>query len=196
MCWVGKETDTRYLICSYLKANDGSQDKSWPLILESFDKLAQPKPAGEWGGICLFQTSDLDFVCNDVGFLHYNGVSMCGLCNANTTDLPHNNYHRDAPWRTTIKSNDDLLAAMRRPLHPLAASPLFSKHTYRLDLLHILDHHGAASSVVANVFALHVSKSSQVLPGDTQEARINSLNDDIRGYYSACNIQNRMPPWS
>ena len=49
----GAERETRFLVCAGLK--DGStEDRSCPIILESFRKLAEPKEEGQWGGILLF----------------------------------------------------------------------------------------------------------------------------------------------
>jgi len=117
---MGKETDTKYMICSYLKAVSDHPDRSWPLVLASFDELANPSP-GTWGVIVLFVTGDLDFVCNDLGLPHFNSNQHCALCCANVSDKPHNNDHNDARWRNALQTNDEFKAALRRPLHPLVA---------------------------------------------------------------------------
>ena len=190
---MGKETDTKYMICSYLKAHSDDPDRSWPLVLASFDEMASPRP-GTWGAILLFVTGDLEFVCNDLGLPHFNSNQCCALCCANVSDKPHNNYHNDAAWRGTLRTSDEFRAALRQPLHPLVAWHSFSRFTYRLDLLHLLDHHGVASHVVANVIANFVEQASETVPGESQESRLNFINDDIRGFYTDRHVQNRMPP--
>ena len=111
----------------------------------------------------------------------------------NTTTIPHNNYHRAAGWRFTIHNDAEFLAALRTPLHPLVAHSWFSRLTHRLDLLHLFDHHGIASHITANIFAKHIRHATALLPGTTQEDRLDCLNDDIRGYYSAAGVAHRMP---
>ena len=190
---IGKELETRLMICSYLKSANALEDKSWCPILQDFQCLAGPQAAGDWGAILLFVTGDMDWICNDIGLPHFNSNSCCFLCQANDTDLPHNDYHRDAAWRSTCKDEATFRADLRRPLHPLAASPIFSRFTYRLDLLHLLDHHGVVSHVVGNIFAMHVLSPSPILAGATQEDRIDFLNDDLKGFYRTHGVQNRIP---
>ena len=84
----GSERECRFLICTGLK-DEASTDLSWPLVLESFRKLAEPKPEGEWGGILLFFGGDLDYTSNTLGLPHHNNAQdMCTLCLANTSDAP------------------------------------------------------------------------------------------------------------
>ena len=66
-------------------------------------------------------------------------------------------------------------------------------YSYRLDLLHLIDHHGVASHVVGNIFWAHVRAASAVVPGDNQEQRLAFLNDDVRAYYTARGVSNRLP---
>ena len=87
-----------------------------------------------------------------VGFPHYNSpYAMCPFCLADSQGAPHNNYQMTAAWRQTFVDNDQFLAKLRVPLHPLVAHPIMNKYTRRLDLLHVLDHHGLAALVVANI---------------------------------------------
>ena len=92
-----------------------------------------------------------------------------------------------------MHNNEEFMAKVRTPKHPLVASDLFSRHTYRLDCLHVLDHNGVAGLVVGNIFALHLSTVNDVIPGANQENRLDFLNDDIKGFCSTHNVQNRVP---
>ena len=159
-CWYsllggGSEKETRFLINTGIK-EDGKEDKSWAEILNSFERLAQPVDGDKWGGILLFVGADLDYICNVIGLPHFNSTQPCADCCANTTDLPHNDFGSNAAWRATVRTNDEYMNAIRRPLHPLASHPIFNRFTYRHDMLHMLDHHGVASSIIANVFWEHV----------------------------------------
>eukprot|EP00974_Lingulodinium_polyedra_P037438 3590590-Lingulodinium_polyedra.AAC.1 len=60
----------------------------------------------------------------------------------------------------------------------------------------MLDHHGVTSHVVANIFWAHLSgeRESDALPGANLQERLDFLNADIRAYYQARNVSNRLPP--
>ena len=162
----------------------------------SFEQLAQPVDSGKWGAILLFIGADLDYICNEVGFPHFNGVQMCAHCGATASGAcPYNDFGPDAAWRATVKSNDELMACMRRPLHPLAAHPFFNRLTFRYDMLHMFDHHGVTSQVVANVLWHHVSpdRETSVLPGGNIDETIEFLNSEIAAWYKGRSVS-RLPP--
>ena len=190
----GSEADTRYVLSSHVKSDDGKADRSWEPILASFERLARPQADGKWGGVLLFISSDLEYICNDVGLPHYNAVDMCPFCDAHTGALiPFNNFHAAAAWRRTVRDNTQFMNNLRRPLHPLCSHPWFSMYTYRLDLLHLIDHNGVAGEVIGNIVWMHLARQSTVLPGANQEDRMDFLNDDIRGFYNTCGVSNRLP---
>ena len=192
---VGSEKETRLLMSSSF-TNRVEQDKSWQPIMDSFEKLSQPVSPGTWGGILLFLGSDLDYVCNTMGLPHFNGVEqMCSLCLANRTTLPFTILGEGAPWAATCVDNGTFLARLRQPLHPAAGHPWFNLHTYRHDLLHMLDHHGLASHVIANILWAHLSGDREVLvlPGANMAERLAFLNDGVQGYYDHNRIDSRLP---
>ena len=122
----GRETETRFLLSTRMKKQSELPGRSWPIILQNFEELAQPAPAGRWGAILLFVSGDLDYLCNDVGLRHFNGCSCCFFCEATTTEaFPHNQYQGAAAWRETVFDNAAFLGALRRPLHPLAEHAFF-----------------------------------------------------------------------
>ena len=139
-------------------AHQHRQDRSWPELLANFEKLARPVAPRSSGGILLFLACDLDYCCNVVGLPHFNasadGRGRCGLCLANASDLP---FTDTAAWKDTLLDNASFLARMRHPLHALAGHALWNKWTYKHDLLHMLDHHGVPSHVVANDLWAHLS---------------------------------------
>ena len=116
-------------------------------------------------------------------------------CLANSTDIPHNTFHEKATWRRTLVDNAAYMARIRKPLHDLAAHEAFNRYTYRFDLLHMCDHHGVTSHVIANVLWSHVSsdREGEILPGGTVDERLDFLNDDIVGFYHTCRVTNRLP---
>ena len=101
-----------------------------------------------------------------------------------------------AGWGTEV-NNQVFMARLRRPLHPLESHRIFNIHTYRHDLLHMADHHGVLSHVIANILWAHLcgERESQVLPGDTIDQRLRFLNDDVKAFYTTHHVQNRLPPF-
>ena len=175
-----------------MKGGEG-EDRSWPAILQSFEDLAGPVVDGRWGGVLLFFSSDLEYVCVDLGLRHFGARKMCFLCDADTADTPHNDFTAGAAWRRTVFTNGQFLRHIRQPRHVLTAHAWWNRHTYRLDMLHVFDHHGVASVVVGNILWEHLRTAGPALPGRTQEDRLEFLNGDIRAFYSLRRVSNRLP---
>ena len=166
----GPEVEARFLISTEVKNMSEFDDHSWPRILQSFEALAnQGADDNHWGGILLFVSADLEYACNDLGLPHFNGRNMCSWCWANTSYLPHTDYSDGALWRGTLVDNAVFMNRVRRPLHPLVDHPWFCIFSYRLDLLHLWDHHGVLSDITANVFWTHLSRANDILPGANQD---------------------------
>ena len=191
----GSDKQTRILLSTGLTQQD-LPDLSWGPILSDFERLAAPVPAGSWGAMLLFFGADLEYICNVLGLKHYNSTDgMCSLCLANSTGMVHNNYQKDAPWTKTFVDDRTFGLRARRPLHPVVEHGFFNRFTFRYDLLHMLDHHGLASHVAANVLWTHLSgeRECDALPGENIEARLDFLNQDIKAYYRQQRVQNRLP---
>ena len=191
---LGSGLETQIIIGTGLK-EAAKPDHSWRCILESFERLAQIKP-DTWGGVLLFVGCDLEYACNVLGLSHFNNTAnCCADCNANFDTVPLNNFHRTSAWRGTVRNNEGYLAALRQPRHPLVAHAWFTKFAYRQDLLHNFDHHGLTSHIIGNVLWCHVSSDRlcNVFPGNTTDERLDCMNDDIRAFYSAQRVNNRLP---
>ena len=95
-----------------------------------------------------------------------------------------------------MKDNVRFMADFRMPLHPLVAHPWFNMHSYRFDLLHMMDHHGITSNIVANILWEHVGGDRQcdALPGSNVQERLDFLNAEIKQFYSAEGVASRLPP--
>jgi hypothetical protein len=189
----GSDTETRIVMCTGLK-NDDLDDKSWPPILASFDKLAGPIAAGDgWGAVPIFLGSDLEYVCQVCGMQSYNDANCCSECSANGSTFPQNDFSAGALWRATEHDNAAYMAKFKQPLHPLVAHAWFNKFTYRYDLLHMWDHHGITSIAVGCIFDHHVKKANGVLPGPNQQARLDFLNSDIKASNKMQAVAHRLP---
>ena len=83
-------------------------DHSWPAILASFEVLSRPVEPGSWGAMLMFVGCDLEYACNILGLPHFNSPdNVCADCQANLTTMPANNFHADAPWRATLRTNEE-----------------------------------------------------------------------------------------
>ena len=189
---VGTELESRFLIASYVK-RAGIEDKSLPLIMESFAELAGDVGEGHWGGILLFCSADMEHACNEWGLRHFNSTKMCAWCDADTGEVPHTDFGEQAKWRETLATQGQFLRRVRAPRHPLLAHGWFNKHSFRLDMLHILDHHGVSNAVLGNILHHHAHRPSPALPGRNVEERLAFLNADIQAYYSLHAVGNRLP---
>ena len=161
-------------MCSHVKDDVELSDASWPLVLQSFIEIAEREGTSErWAGVLLFAVGDLEWACNTLGLPHYNGVECCFMCKANCSDRPFNDYSDGKAWCHELRTEAEFQAGLRAPLHPLVQSSFFSRYTYRLDLLHLLDHHGIASHILANIIHMHVcSADNDIAPGSNQEERL------------------------
>ena len=201
-CWysvlgAGSERETRFLMSTGLKDAAGP-DRSWGPIMQSFEDLAKPVAPGDWGGLLLFIGADLEYMCNIIGIPHFNSpYACCCLCEANMDmdDKPFNDFSPGAAWRGTEVHNVRFMERLRQPLHPLCSHPWFNMHTFRFDMLHLLDHHGLASHVVGNVLWTHLSgdRDCEVFPGANIDHRVDFLNTDLAAWYSQTGTRNRLP---
>ena len=189
---IGSDKETRIIIATGLKVE--GIDRSWPPILGSFEDLAGEPAEGEWGGILLFVGADMEYVCNELGMSHYNSKHVCGYCDANDSSLPHTDNSFGALWRATVRNNLQFLAKFRLPRHPLVAHAFFNVHTYRLDIMHLLDHHGVTSHIAGNTIYIQLRERDGILPGSTIDERLGMFNNDLMAFYSTTGCRNRLPP--
>ena len=94
----------------------------------------------------------------------------------------------DAPVRHT------LLPCDTHCTH-LFCHAFFNRQTYRLDLLHMLDHHGVSSHIIATILWHHVSgeRECDVLPGDIVDARLDFRDADAQAFYNTHGVSERWP---
>ena len=190
----GSDRETRVIMATAHKLND-SDDRSWPDILASFTELAKPTTDPDaWGGILLFFGADLEYICNVCGMKHYNSNVICGYCLTNDTVHPHTDNSRGASWRATIlKTTREFKDRFRQPLHPVVAHEWFTLYSYRLDCMHLNDHHGVISHLIGNIFDIQLSDAHGPLPGPNLDARLDFLNGDIAAYNSLARVNSRVP---
>ena len=115
--------------------------------------LAPDGASAMWTGVFLFFEGDLEFFAKDFKFNSYNSNSPCGLCGANRLDVPWNDFGRNARWMRTVMDNTAFRAYyIKEDAHPFwRFFPGITRHTIRLDTLHINDHHGVLSILSGNI---------------------------------------------
>ena len=138
--------------------------------------------------------ADMDYTCNMLGLPHFNRRAMCRLCLANTSTMPFNNFHHDAGWQGTRVDNTTFMNRLRQPLHPVVSHPWLNMFSYRRCALHMFDHHGLASHVIANILWAHISgeRECNAIPGSNMDDRITFLNNGKQAFYNANHVENRL----
>ena len=178
MFGVGREIGTRFVLCTCMKEDNRESDLSWgahPRLFRSVGNFAGWRLGVECSCLRLGLGLNLQR-CRPAPLQLFKLLRLFvgEHFHASPPQLPPG-----LPWRSSILTEEPFQAALRRPLHPLASSSVFSRHTYRLDLLRLFDHHGVTSHVVANVFAMHLSGGA-VLPGRNEDQRLQFLNGDMK----------------
>ena len=81
---------------------------------------------------CCCFSSDLEYACNELGLRHFNGTwrGNCCLCNANTNDIPFNDFRADALWRALSLQRVSTCGVSARRNPPLVQHPWFSMYTF------------------------------------------------------------------
>ncbi len=104
-----------------------------------------------YSGVFIWMTGDMEMFCNTLSLVSYNSNTPCWFCRCNTTDVPWTDFSWRAKWRKHICSNGDFLSRVRRPVGFWDWASV-CRRTICLDTLHLLDHHGIGSCVLANLF--------------------------------------------
>ena len=60
--------------------------------------------------------------------------------------------------------------------------------------MHMIDHHGIASHIAANIITILVRERDGLLPGSSIEERLDFFNNELDAYYGIRGVANRLPP--
>lgn len=98
---------------------------------------------------------------------------------------------RGARWRgTETFTNEQYISRFRRPLHPLAASKFVWRFFFFLDVMHIMDCKGVASTVFGSIlFSLLRDRRL----GANQQERMNLINQRLRAWYDLNRHAHKLP---
>ena len=115
----------------------------------------------------------------------YNAYNeMCGRCLADRGERPFSDTRQNAEWcKTSPLSNAVFLERIRRAMHPLAMCRQANIFFFRLDVMHVLDHHGTTAIAVASTLKKAI-KTSLTL-GPNQDARLAAINAKLRDFNRA-----------
>ena len=101
-----------------------------------------------------------------------------------TSNAPHTDNTAEAHWLPTVVADTAVYKArFRQPLHPLVAHGRWNRRTYRMDLMHMNDHHGTVSTMAGCIMHMHLKKRDGPLPGANEDARMDFLKADAKGFY-------------
>ena len=186
------------------KSGDPSQDTMtvvWKVLAWSFqhlfygkfpefDHLGKPWPAKTkranqsgshlWAQSvkgCLFCVSaDGEFLQNDIRLPGHSHNSCCFSCQANKSDIPHNDFRATAKWRSTLTKPGTPLPGG----HPLGAVPGLNTFSVHYDTLHCLEE-GVAAHALANIFFDLVVRGHA--GAGTQDQNLQAVYRHIRQQY-------------
>ena len=185
----GLELESKFVYCNYIKqAGEIPDSNAWKLFVDDLEMLAAGMlPDGtsiagsdnlEWSGIMIFGGADLEVECLCWGLASYNEATSdcCGWCLGDKLHRPLTDLRRQAAWRSTeIMSNDLFMERVRSSRnHPISHAAFANKHFFRLDVMHVYDHHGIACIVVAST--LRHSIVNDMSLGPNQQHRLDAVN--------------------
>ena len=184
-----------------------TDDPGWKLLLGSLDdcnigtfglddgdlvgKPIMVVDGDPWKTTTLFGKVDIEHSSVGWGYPHHAGLEMCPWCRANRTTMPYNDLRPGAPWRVFRLLVADIIARMKRPLHPLTQARFFTKDFLRGEQMHVLDCNGVISATTGSVLVLLYKHEQQL--GGTIGERIESLNVRKASYYERYSVPCRMP---
>jgi hypothetical protein len=148
--------------------------------------------AEPWSGVNLFTQGDMEFFVRDIGLADYAAHNPCSWCLGNTTNIPWNHFSTLAGWCLTCHTNDEFMLRFRGCTHPVWGWPGVGRHTFRLDTLHINDHHGVSSKAIGSFFYEIVCDGE--LPGSAnKELNMRILTQRIHIFQAANGTRNKCP---
>ena len=121
--------------------------KPWPAKTKRADQSGSHLWTQRVRG-CLFCVSaDGEFLQNELKLPGHSHNSCCFSCQANKSDIPHNDFRATAKWRSTLTKPGTPLPGV----HPLGAVPGLNTFSVHYDTLHCLEE-GVAAHALANTF--------------------------------------------
>ena len=200
----GDEKVTHYLSWSDVKEKlkDVNVDIAWDAFLKDFEELATGYVDGSpvardsngavWSFALLFSKGDEECHCNTWGLTHWqNAVDCCSECLANRTSRPFTDLRGVAAWRGSEEMpTEHYLARVRQPLHPIMASPFFTRWCCFPDLMHMMDCKGVTATVLGGL--LHYLLTN-VLLGSNRDIRLATINAKMKEWYDAHPGSHRIP---
>jgi hypothetical protein len=201
---LGNEKVTHFLCATYIKRGQVDNTPMWNDLMTDFEAMSTGLVSGSpvapvkeadgvnWKFLLLFAKGGEEVRCNEWGLMHYSGATeICSECLANRTNRPWTDMRRGASWRgTEDMSLVQYRERMRKPLHPLATSKFMWRVFFYLDVMHIFDCKGMASTVFGSVAAMLVRDARL---GPNQQARLNLVNTKLRAWYADRPGTHRLP---
>ena len=121
-------------------------------------------------------TADGEFLQNELKLPGHSHNSCCFSCQANKSDIPHNDFRATAKWRSTLTKPGTPLPGG----HPLGAAPGLNTFSVHYDTLHCLEE-GVAAHALANTFFDLVVRGHA--GAGTQDQNLQAVYRQIRQQY-------------
>ena len=202
----GKELAGKIVFGNYIKtAEQGPAEDGWSEFIADLEALAagmqgngQPIVGADninYSAIMLFGGADLEVECMAWGLASYNEneSDCCGWCLGDRRHRPLTDLRRSALWRPTERmSNDFFMERLSRKGHPISRAPFCNKYFFRLDVMHVFDHHGIACIVIASTIRPLILTCASL--GDNQPRRLEAINDMLATFNSDRHLSVTIPP--
>lgn len=129
--------------------------------------------------------SDMEYATNYLGLEHFQSLTPCPWCTADSNSVPWTDVRCCATWRRHMwvdKTDAQWRASRGGPVHPLFKLTGVTISTFTPDSMHILDL-GVWGRVVSN--AAHHLLYDGILPGRNHDQRLESLWCAVKAEYMA-----------
>lgn len=143
------------------------------------EKAGRPLAGGFYAAVWSLR-ADLEHMAKCFGFPYPASASPCGLCRANTADIPWTDGRLEAKWRETLWQGPEHAAA-HPDRHPLWRLPGMSIDLWIPDIMHTM-HLGTYQYAFGSILDYLVSHSMPEAPA----ANLEKVWKKVREHYQAC----------
>ena len=150
--------------------------KPWPAKTKRADQSGSHLWTQRVRGCLFCVTADGEFLQNELKLPGHSHNSCCFSCQANKSDIPHNDFRATAKWRSTLTKPGTPLPGG----HPLGAVPGLNTFSVHYDTLHCLEE-GVAAHALANTFFDLVVRGHA--GAGTQDQNLQAVYRQIRQQY-------------
>ena len=202
----GTELESKFVYAHYIKeAGEVPDEVAWQTFEQDLEMLAACMLADgtpivdsgdlEWRGVMIFGGADLEVQCLSWGLPSYNEPisDSCGWCLGDRVNRPTNDLRQQALWRPTeLMSNELFMERVRSSRnHPISRAAFANRFFFRVDVMHVYDHHGIACITVASTIKHKLCEDERL--GPNQNSRLDAVNALLDTFNSESKATLRIP---